>query len=79
MLKESGGRKVFQLRAGLNSGEVVVGSIGNDLKMGYTAIGQTVHLASRMEQMATPGSILTTTPGGAENPAVDECIDCPLD
>jgi class 3 adenylate cyclase/predicted ATPase len=48
----------IQIRVGLNSGEVVVGSIGNDLKMDYTAIGQTVHLASRMEQMATSGSIL---------------------
>ena len=50
----------IQIRVGLNSGEVVVGSIGNDLKMDYTAIGQTVHLASRMEQMATPGSVLIT-------------------
>jgi len=50
----------IQIRVGLNSGEVVVGSIGNDLKMDYTAIGQTVHLASRMEQMATPGSIMMT-------------------
>jgi predicted ATPase len=50
----------IQIRVGLNSGEVVVGSIGNDLKMDYTAIGQTVHLASRMEQMATPGSVLMT-------------------
>ena len=49
----------IQIRVGLNSGEVVVGSIGNDLKMDYTAIGQTVHLASRMEQMATPGSVMT--------------------
>jgi class 3 adenylate cyclase/predicted ATPase len=50
----------IQIRVGLNSGEVVVGAIGNDLKMDYTAIGQTVHLASRMEQMATPGSIMIT-------------------
>jgi class 3 adenylate cyclase/predicted ATPase len=50
----------IQIRAGLNSGEVVVGAIGNDLKMDYTAIGQTVHLASRMEQMAMPGSIIIT-------------------
>ena len=50
----------IQIRVGLNSGEVVVGAIGNDLKMDYTAIGQTVHLAARMEQMATPGSILMT-------------------
>ena len=47
----------IQIRVGLNSGEVVVGAIGNDLKMDYTAVGQTVHLAARMEQMATPGSI----------------------
>jgi predicted ATPase/class 3 adenylate cyclase len=50
----------IQIRVGLNSGEVVVGAIGNDLKMDYTAVGQTVHLASRMEQMAKPGSIMMT-------------------
>jgi len=50
----------IQIRVGLNSGEVVVGAIGNDLKMDYTAVGQTVHLASRMEQMATPNSIVMT-------------------
>ncbi len=50
----------IQIRVGLNSGEVVVGAIGNDLKMDYTAVGQTVHLAARMEQMATPGSIMMT-------------------
>ena len=50
----------IQIRVGLNSGEVVVGAIGNDLQMDYTAIGQTAHLAARMEQMATPGSILMT-------------------
>src|SRR6516165_3110663 len=47
-------------RVGLNSGEVVVRSINNDLHMDYSAIGQTVHLAARMEQLATPGSILLT-------------------
>jgi class 3 adenylate cyclase len=50
----------IQIRVGLNSGEVLVGAIGNDLKMDYTAIGQTVHLASRMEQVARPGSVLMT-------------------
>src|SRR5262249_59014751 len=45
---------------GFNSGEVVVRSIGSDLKMDYTAVGQTTHLAARMEQMATPGSVLIT-------------------
>ncbi len=47
-----------QIRVGLNSGEVVVRSIGSDLHMDYTAVGQTTHLAARMEQMAAPGSIL---------------------
>ena len=48
----------IHIRVGLNSGEVVVRSIGNDLHMDYTAVGQTTHLAARMEQMATSGSIL---------------------
>jgi class 3 adenylate cyclase/tetratricopeptide (TPR) repeat protein len=50
----------IQIRVGLNSGEVVVRSIGSDLKMDYTAVGQSTHLAARMEQLATPGSILIT-------------------
>jgi class 3 adenylate cyclase len=50
----------IQIRVGLNSGEVVVRSIGSDLKMDYTAVGQTTHLAARMEQLATPGSVLIT-------------------
>ena len=45
-----------QIRVGLNSGEVVVRAIGNDLHMDYSAIGQTTHLAARMEQLATPGT-----------------------
>src|SRR5262245_21478711 len=51
---------LVQIRVGLNSGDVVVRSIGNDLHMDYTAVGQTTHLAGRMEQMAAPGSILLT-------------------
>jgi class 3 adenylate cyclase len=47
-----------QIRVGLNSGEVVVRAIGSDLRMDYTAVGQTTHLAVRMEQMAAAGSIL---------------------
>ncbi|MGH8070847.1 MAG: ATP-binding protein [Candidatus Entotheonellia bacterium] len=50
----------IQIRVGLNAGEVVVRSIGSDLHMDYSAVGQTVHLAARMEQMAMPGSILMT-------------------
>ena len=49
-----------QIRVGLNAGEVVVRAIGSDLHMDYTAVGQTTHLAARMEQMAMPGSILLT-------------------
>jgi len=49
---------VVQIRIGLNSGEVVVRSIGNDLHMDYTAVGQTIHLGGRMEQLALPGTIL---------------------
>ncbi len=41
-----------QIRVGLNSGEVVVRAIGSDLHMDYTAVGQTTHLAARMEQLA---------------------------
>jgi class 3 adenylate cyclase len=48
----------LQIRVGLNSGEVVVGAIGGDLRMDYTAVGQTTHVAARMEQLASPGSIL---------------------
>jgi class 3 adenylate cyclase len=50
----------IQIRVGLNSGEVVVGAVGSDLRMDYTAIGRTTHLAARMEQLASPGSILVT-------------------
>ena len=50
----------IQIRVGVNSGEVVVRSIGSDLRMDYTAVGQTTHLAARMEQMAVPGSILVS-------------------
>src|SRR5262245_57680309 len=49
-----------QIRVGLNSGEVVVRAIGSGLRMDYSAVGQTTHLAARMEQMAEPGSILAT-------------------
>jgi len=49
-----------QIRVGLHSGEVVVRAIGNDLHMDYSAVGQTTHLAARMEQLATPGSVRLT-------------------
>src|SRR5262249_33520823 len=49
-----------RIRVGINSGEVVVRAIGSDLHMDYTAIGQTTHLAARMEQLSDPGSILVS-------------------
>src|SRR2546426_1118200 len=51
---------VVKIRVGLNSGEVVVRAIGSDLHMDYTAVGQTTHLAARMEQLADPGAIVIT-------------------
>jgi predicted ATPase/class 3 adenylate cyclase len=50
----------MRIRVGLNSGEVVVRAIGNDLHMDYSAVGQTTHLAARMEQLAAPGTIRLT-------------------
>src|SRR3990170_1045417 len=50
----------LRIRIGINSGEVVVRSIGSDLDMDYTAVGQTTHLAARMEQMADPNSAFVT-------------------
>jgi len=58
-IQQKGGTPV-QIRVGVNSGEVVVRAIGSDLRMDYTAVGQTTHLAARMEQMAKPGSALVT-------------------
>src|SRR2546427_701711 len=49
-----------QMRVGLNSGAVVVRAISNDLHMDYSAVGQTTHLAARMEQVATPDTIVLT-------------------
>jgi class 3 adenylate cyclase len=47
----------IRIRVGLNSGEVIVRAIGSDLHMDYTAVGQTTHLAARMEQIADPGAV----------------------
>src|SRR5262245_46758928 len=48
----------IRISVGLNSGDVVVRAIGSDLHMDYTAVGQTTHLAARMEQVAEPGTVL---------------------
>jgi len=50
----------FKMRIGLNSGPVIVGSIGDDLRMDYTAVGDTTNLAARMESMASPGTIFVS-------------------
>lgn len=52
----------FKMRIGLNTGLVVVGAIGNDLRMDYTAIGDTTNLAARMQQHAPPGTVLVAEP-----------------
>jgi class 3 adenylate cyclase/tetratricopeptide (TPR) repeat protein len=51
----------FKMRIGLNSGPVIVGSIGNDLRMDYTAVGDTTNLASRLQSLAEPGRILVSS------------------
>ena len=50
----------FAMRMGLNSGEVVVGRIGDDLRMDYTAQGHVVGLAARVQQLAPPGGVTVT-------------------
>jgi class 3 adenylate cyclase/tetratricopeptide (TPR) repeat protein len=50
----------FQMRIGLNSGPVIVGAIGDDLRMDYTAVGDTTNLAARMESTADPGAVLAS-------------------
>ncbi len=54
----SAGRVGLQVRQGLNTGLVVVGSIGTDLRMDYTAVGDTTNVASRLQHVAEPGAIL---------------------
>src|SRR5713226_1350030 len=49
-----------QMRIGVNTGPVVVGKIGDDLRMDYTAVGDTTNLAARMQQSARPGSVVVT-------------------
>jgi class 3 adenylate cyclase/tetratricopeptide (TPR) repeat protein len=49
-----------RIRVGLNTGLVVVGRIGDDLRMDYTAVGNTTHLAARLQVLAEPGTILIT-------------------
>ncbi|HSH21292.1 MAG TPA: adenylate/guanylate cyclase domain-containing protein [Candidatus Caenarcaniphilales bacterium] len=50
----------FRIRAGINSGPVVVGNVGTDLRYEYTALGDAVNVAARMQSLAEPGSVLIT-------------------
>jgi predicted ATPase/class 3 adenylate cyclase len=51
----------FKMRIGLNSGNLVVGTIGDDLRMDYTALGDTANLAARMEALAVPGTVMLSS------------------
>jgi class 3 adenylate cyclase/tetratricopeptide (TPR) repeat protein len=55
-------RLSLTVRQGLNTGLVVVGSIGDDLRMDYTAVGDTTNVAARLQQASTPGAILISEP-----------------
>ena len=55
-----GGGGPVQIRVGIHSGEAVVRSVGSDLRMDYTAVGKTTHIAARMEQLAPPGAVYVT-------------------
>src|SRR6185436_6518264 len=50
----------FRMRMGINTGPVVVGAIGHDLRMDYTAVGDTTNLAARLLSIAKPGQIVTS-------------------
>ena len=50
----------FRIRAGLDTGEVVVGNVGTDLMFEYTAMGDAVNVAPRMQAAAAPGTVLVT-------------------
>ncbi len=62
-LTPRGGHHVaLRARIGIHTGPVVVGTVGNDLKMDYTAIGDTTNLAARLQSVAEPGTILVSEP-----------------
>jgi class 3 adenylate cyclase/tetratricopeptide (TPR) repeat protein len=58
--REAAGSQAVRMRIGLNTGPVVVGRIGDDLRMDYTAVGDTTNLAARMQQVARPDSVLAS-------------------
>jgi len=57
-LLEEQGIKNFDVRVGINTGQVVIGEVGTDLRVEYTAIGDAINLAARLESNATPGTVL---------------------
>lgn len=59
-LEQERGIRGFNVRVGINTGLVVVGEVGTDLRVNYTAVGETINLAARMEQNAPAGGILIT-------------------
>jgi class 3 adenylate cyclase/tetratricopeptide (TPR) repeat protein len=67
------GVRELPLRMGLNTGPVVVGSIGDNLRMDYTAVGDTTNLAARMQQVAAPGEICMTE---STHHAVERHVAC---
>ena len=52
----------FEVRVGINTGLVVVGAVGSDLRLEYSALGDAINLAARMEQNAQPGTVLVAEP-----------------
>ncbi|PQP33716.1 hypothetical protein C6A37_11500, partial [Desulfobacteraceae bacterium SEEP-SAG9] len=58
--QEKEGLPQIKMRIGIHTGPVVVGTLGNDLRVEFKAVGDTVNLASRMENMAEPGTTYVT-------------------
>ncbi len=59
-LRDAKGIPPLLVRIGINTGPVVVGSLGNDLRVQFTAVGDTINMAARMEQLAEPGTTYVT-------------------
>ena len=56
--RREAGQGAFRMRVGIHTGPVVVGRIGDDLRMDYTAVGDTTNLAARLQQAARPGCVV---------------------
>jgi class 3 adenylate cyclase len=62
LVLDSGDQVTLTVRMGLNTGLVVVGAIGDNLRMDYTAVGDCTHVAARLQQAAAPGAIVVSQP-----------------